>query len=99
MGDSFFLLARDDSCDQTLTEGVSPVGAEDSQDPKVRNVMVCCLSRKTEPPKQHFGTVFGVPRQLRIFERQKKPGSERIVAVILILAAVTQEVVDAPNGQ
>lgn len=34
VGDTFVLLARDDSCAQTLTEEVSPVGAEDGQDPK-----------------------------------------------------------------
>ncbi|XP_039972595.1 E3 ubiquitin-protein ligase E3D [Xiphias gladius] len=47
LGDSFFLLARDDSCDQTLTEGVSPVGAEDSQDPKKpcrRLALISCKS-------------------------------------------------------
>lgn len=38
MGDSFVLLARDGSCEQTLTEEVSPVGTDDSQDPKVRDV-------------------------------------------------------------
>lgn len=35
LGDTFLLLARDGSCEQTLTVEVSPVGAEDSQDPKV----------------------------------------------------------------
>lgn len=34
VGDTFVLLARDDSCGQTLSEEVSPVGAEDGQDPK-----------------------------------------------------------------
>ncbi|XP_023266149.1 E3 ubiquitin-protein ligase E3D [Seriola lalandi dorsalis] len=34
LGDTFLLLPRDDSCDQTVTQEVSPVGAEDSQDPK-----------------------------------------------------------------
>lgn len=38
MGDSFVLLARDGSCEQTLTEEVSPVGTQDSHDPKVRDV-------------------------------------------------------------
>lgn len=35
LGDTFVLLARDDSCEQTLTQEVSPVGSEDSQDTKV----------------------------------------------------------------
>lgn len=34
LGDTFFLLARDGSCEHTLTEEISPVGAEDRQDPK-----------------------------------------------------------------
>ncbi|KAK2844178.1 hypothetical protein Q5P01_010837 [Channa striata] len=34
LGDTFLLLARDGSCEQTLTEEVCPVGTEDSQDPK-----------------------------------------------------------------
>lgn len=38
LGDTFILLARDGSCEQTLTEEVSPVGTVDSQDPKVREV-------------------------------------------------------------
>lgn len=42
MGDTFLLLARDGSCEQTLTEEVSPVGGEDSQDPKVRAIYVPC---------------------------------------------------------
>lgn len=35
LGDTFLLLARDDSCEQTLTQDRSPVGAVDSQDSKV----------------------------------------------------------------
>uniref|UniRef100_A0A3Q0QU12 E3 ubiquitin-protein ligase E3D n=1 Tax=Amphilophus citrinellus TaxID=61819 RepID=A0A3Q0QU12_AMPCI len=35
LGDSFVLLARDGSCEQTLTEEASPVGTEDSQDSKL----------------------------------------------------------------
>lgn len=38
LGDTFLLLARDGGCEETLTQEVSPVGSEDSQDPKVRNV-------------------------------------------------------------
>lgn len=34
VGDTFLLLARDVTCDHTLTMEVSPAGAEDSQDPK-----------------------------------------------------------------
>ncbi|XP_071324561.1 E3 ubiquitin-protein ligase E3D isoform X2 [Trachinotus anak] len=47
LGDTFLLLPRDDSCDQTLTEEVSPVGAEDSQDPKKpcrRHTLISCKS-------------------------------------------------------
>lgn len=47
MGDSFVLLARDGSCEQTLTEEVSPVGTEDSQDPKKpcrRLALISCAS-------------------------------------------------------
>lgn len=40
LGDTFFLVARDSSCDQTLADDVSPVGSEDSQDPKVRKTSV-----------------------------------------------------------
>lgn len=35
LGDTFLLLARDDSCKETLSEEMNPVGAEDGQDPKV----------------------------------------------------------------
>lgn len=35
LGDTFFLLNRDGSCEQTLTEEVKPAGSEDGQDPKV----------------------------------------------------------------
>lgn len=34
VGDTFVLVARDGSCEQTLTEEVSPAGAQDGQDPK-----------------------------------------------------------------
>ncbi|KAM4581362.1 E3 ubiquitin-protein ligase E3D [Odontesthes bonariensis] len=47
LGDSFILLARDGSCDQTLTQEVSPVGAVDSQDPKKacrRVALISCAS-------------------------------------------------------
>ncbi|XP_026150233.1 E3 ubiquitin-protein ligase E3D [Mastacembelus armatus] len=47
LGDTFLLLARDVCCDQTLTEEVSPVDAEDSQDPKKpcrRLAVVSCKS-------------------------------------------------------
>ncbi|XP_053737736.1 E3 ubiquitin-protein ligase E3D [Synchiropus splendidus] len=33
-GDTFILLARDGSCDQTLVQELSPAGSADSQDPK-----------------------------------------------------------------
>lgn len=35
LGDTFLLVARDDSCEETLTQEMNPVGAEDGQDPKV----------------------------------------------------------------
>lgn len=38
LGDTFVLLAKDDSCEQTLTQEVSPVSSEDSQDSKVSDV-------------------------------------------------------------
>lgn len=38
LGDTFVLLARDDSCEETLTQEVSPVGSEDNQDPKVSDI-------------------------------------------------------------
>ena len=38
LGDTFLLLARDDSCDQTLTEEVSLVSTDDGQDSKVRDM-------------------------------------------------------------
>ncbi|KAF3691581.1 E3 ubiquitin-protein ligase E3D [Channa argus] len=47
LGDTFLLLARDGSCEQTLTEEVSPVGTKDSQDPKKpchRLTLVSCKS-------------------------------------------------------
>uniref|UniRef100_A0A8D3A7Q2 E3 ubiquitin-protein ligase E3D n=1 Tax=Scophthalmus maximus TaxID=52904 RepID=A0A8D3A7Q2_SCOMX len=50
LGDTFLLLARDDGCDQTLTEEVSPVGAEDGQDPKKpcrRLTLISCKSCST----------------------------------------------------
>ncbi|KAM9309744.1 E3 ubiquitin-protein ligase E3D [Pholidichthys leucotaenia] len=47
LGDTFVLLARDGSCEQTLTEEVSPVGTDDSQDPKKpchRLTLISCAS-------------------------------------------------------
>ncbi|XP_015243881.1 PREDICTED: E3 ubiquitin-protein ligase E3D isoform X1 [Cyprinodon variegatus] len=47
LGDTFVLLARDGSCDQTLIEEVSPVGAADSQDQKKpchRLALISCAS-------------------------------------------------------
>ncbi|XP_074539898.1 E3 ubiquitin-protein ligase E3D [Halichoeres trimaculatus] len=47
LGDTFLLLARDGSCEQTLTEEVSPVGSENSQDPKKpcrRLALISCKS-------------------------------------------------------
>ncbi|KAM9353160.1 E3 ubiquitin-protein ligase E3D [Symphorus nematophorus] len=47
LGDTFLLLARDGSCEQTLTEEVSPVGSKDSQDSKKpcrRLALVSCKS-------------------------------------------------------
>lgn len=35
LGDTFLLVARDGSCEETLTQEMNPVGAEDGQDPKV----------------------------------------------------------------
>lgn len=42
LGDSFILLNRDGSCDQTLAEEVKPAGSEDGQDPKVRSENSLC---------------------------------------------------------
>lgn len=42
LGDSFILLNRDGSCDQTLAEEVKPAGSEDGQDPKVRGENSLC---------------------------------------------------------
>lgn len=42
LGDSFFLLTRDGSCEQTLAEEVRPAGSEDGQDPKVRSECSLC---------------------------------------------------------
>ncbi|XP_036931530.1 E3 ubiquitin-protein ligase E3D [Acanthopagrus latus] len=47
LGDTFFLLNRDGSCQHTLTDDVSPVGSEDSQDSKKtcrRVALVSCKS-------------------------------------------------------
>ncbi|XP_059195837.1 E3 ubiquitin-protein ligase E3D [Centropristis striata] len=47
LGDTFLLLARDGSCEQTLTQEVSPVGSEDSQDSKKpcrRLALISCKS-------------------------------------------------------
>lgn len=47
LGDTFLLLPRDGSCEQTLTDEVSPVGSEDSQDPKKtcrRLALISCKS-------------------------------------------------------
>ena len=35
LGDTFFLLTRDASCQDTLVEEVTRAGTDDSQDPKV----------------------------------------------------------------
>lgn len=43
LGDTFVLLARDSSCTQTLTEEVSPVGTEHTQDQKVRGLRMSIL--------------------------------------------------------
>ncbi|XP_041799085.1 E3 ubiquitin-protein ligase E3D [Chelmon rostratus] len=51
LGDTFLLLARDGSCEQTITEEVSPVGSEDSQDPKKpcrRLALISCKSCSSE---------------------------------------------------
>lgn len=47
LGDTFVLVARDGSCEQTLTQEVSPVGSQDSQDPKKpcrRLALISCKS-------------------------------------------------------
>ncbi|XP_068616614.1 E3 ubiquitin-protein ligase E3D [Brachionichthys hirsutus] len=47
LGDTFLLLSRDGSCEQTLTEDVSPVGSGDGQNPKKschRLAVVSCKS-------------------------------------------------------
>ncbi|KAM3614550.1 uncharacterized protein V6R79_016040 [Siganus canaliculatus] len=47
LGDTFLLLAKDGSCEHTLSEEVSPVGSEDSQDPKKpcrRHKLISCTS-------------------------------------------------------
>nr|XP_057909348.1 E3 ubiquitin-protein ligase E3D [Doryrhamphus excisus] len=47
LGDTFFLLARDGSCEQTLLQEVSPADSQDSQDPKKachRKTLVSCTS-------------------------------------------------------
>ncbi|XP_070691824.1 E3 ubiquitin-protein ligase E3D [Pempheris klunzingeri] len=51
VGDTFLLLARDGSCEGTLTEEVNPVGSGDSQDPKKRChrlALVSCKSCSSE---------------------------------------------------
>ncbi|CAK6954231.1 E3 ubiquitin-protein ligase E3D [Scomber scombrus] len=47
LGDTFVLLARDDSCEHTLTQEVSPVGSEDNQDPKKACRRVTLISCKS----------------------------------------------------
>ncbi|XP_037129847.1 E3 ubiquitin-protein ligase E3D [Syngnathus acus] len=47
VGDTFFLLTRDGSCDQTLLQEVSPADSQDSQEPKKtcrRLALVSCMS-------------------------------------------------------
>ncbi|XP_047455804.1 E3 ubiquitin-protein ligase E3D [Mugil cephalus] len=47
LGDSFILVARDGGCEHTLTQEVSPVGADDGQDPKKpcrRHAVISCAS-------------------------------------------------------
>ncbi|XP_061800756.1 E3 ubiquitin-protein ligase E3D [Nerophis lumbriciformis] len=47
LGDTFFLLARDGSCEETLLQEVSSAGAQDSEDPKKvcqRKAVVSCTS-------------------------------------------------------
>lgn len=39
LGDTFLLVARDESCKETVSEEMNPVGAEDGQDPKVSQQM------------------------------------------------------------
>lgn len=51
LGDTFLLLARDGSCEHTLTEEISPVGAEDSLNPKKacrRLKVISCKSCSAE---------------------------------------------------
>ncbi|XP_076593533.1 E3 ubiquitin-protein ligase E3D isoform X1 [Chaetodon auriga] len=47
LGDTFLLVAKDDSCEQTVSEEVSPVGSEDSQDPKKPCRRVALISCKS----------------------------------------------------
>ncbi|XP_026229078.1 E3 ubiquitin-protein ligase E3D [Anabas testudineus] len=47
VGDTFLLLDKDDSCKQTIREEVSPVGSEDSQDPKKPCRRLALLSCKS----------------------------------------------------
>ncbi|XP_061529815.1 E3 ubiquitin-protein ligase E3D isoform X1 [Phycodurus eques] len=47
LGDTFFLLTRDGSCERTLLQEVSPADSQDNQDPKKpcsRMVLVSCMS-------------------------------------------------------
>lgn len=51
LGDTFLLLARDGSCEHTLTEEINTVGAEDGQDPKKtcrRLKVISCKSCSSE---------------------------------------------------
>lgn len=51
LGDTFLLLARDGSCEHTLTEEISSAGAEDGQDPKKtcrRLKVISCKSCSSE---------------------------------------------------
>lgn len=51
LGDTFLLLARDGSCEHTLTEEICAVGAEDGQDPKKtcrRLKVISCKSCSSE---------------------------------------------------
>lgn len=52
LGDSFFLLTRDGSCEQTLAVEVRPAGSEDGQDPKVRRESSLC---------ENFLRTFNIP--------------------------------------
>lgn len=59
LGDTYILLARDGSCEQTLAQDVCPVDSEDAQDPKAKPpVLLPCSWRENKDIKAVFSVFY-----------------------------------------